>query len=214
MLTFKWFGQACFGISDGKTIVTDPHDGKSVGLKRPGTKGDIITVSHDHYDHASGKMLVSKDDTIVVQGMHSGEADSINLERFQTYHDKVDGDARGRNTIFKFKLDDVSICHLGDLGHTLDQETIREIKPVDILMVPVGGKFTVDGDEAADVVRALEPQVVIPMHYKVEGLEVPIFGPGRFLNNIGDDYEVTEMEVLELDGLPEKRMVYVLDCLA
>lgn len=212
MLTFRWFGQACFEIKDGKTVVTDPHDGDSVGLEAPVVKGDIITVSHDHYDHASGKSLVSKPGSTVVEGMETGGADGMGLQRLKSYHDKAGGDARGENVIFKFELDGVNICHLGDLGHMLDDSKIDDLKPIDVLMIPVGGKFTIDGEEAADLVRKLEPRAVIPMHYKIEGLEVPISGPEDFLRDIEADYGVVEGEELELDGLPEEETVYVLSC--
>ncbi|MFP4117116.1 MAG: MBL fold metallo-hydrolase [Candidatus Aenigmatarchaeota archaeon] len=214
MVNFKWFGQACFEISNGKTVVTDPHDGKSVGLEAPETKADIITVSHDHYDHASGKSLVSKPDSIVAEGMEKGRAEEIDLGRFQSYHDKVEGNARGENTIFKFVVDGFRICHLGDLGHKLEKEEIENLKPIDILLVPVGGKFTIDGKEAAELSKKLDPGVVIPMHYEVEGLEVPISGPQAFLENMEGSHEVVENKVLELRELPDKKTVYVLECQA
>lgn len=214
MVKFRWFGQACFEIGDGRTVVTDPHDGDSVGLEAPDVEGDIITVSHDHYDHASGKDLVSKAETVILEGMESGTADDINPERFESYHDKARGSARGNNVIFKFELDGFRICHLGDLGHTLESKDVMEIQPIDVLLIPVGGKFTIDGAEAAELVEELKPRVVIPMHYEVEGLEVPISGPDQFLRSIGDGYKVVEKETLELDELPEEETIYVLECLA
>lgn len=215
MVTFRWFGQACFEISDGKTIVTDPHDGDSVGLKPPDTEGDIVTVSHDHYDHASGKDMVSKPDSILVEGARETEkASEIGLQAFKTYHDKVGGDARGENTIFKFELDGLNICHLGDLGHKLELETVQKLRPVDVLLIPVGGKFTIDGREAAEITEELEPWVAIPMHYDIEGLEVPISSAKEFLGHLQGEYGILRKEELELDDLPEERIVCVLDCLA
>jgi len=211
---FRWFGQACFEISDDVTLVTDPHDGDSVGLEAPDTQGDIVTVSHDHYDHASGKTLVSKPGSVVLEGMEKGTVGDIEIQRFQSFHDKAQGDARGKNTIFKFEVDGLEICHLGDLGHKLGENKIEELKPIDVLLIPVGGKFTIDGNEAADLVEKLNPQVVIPMHYKVEGLEVPISGPGQFLNRMEDGYRIVERDVLELDEVPEEATVYVLECMA
>ncbi len=214
MVTLKWFGQACFEISNGKTVVTDPHDGDSVGLSAPDTKGDIVTVSHDHYDHASGKDLVSGSDTVVVEGMHGGGAEGIGLKRIESYHDKAEGDARGDNTIFKFEVGGFSICHLGDLGHVLEPAKIDELGSVDILLIPTGGKFTIDGDEASELVEKIDPRVVVPMHYKIEGLDVPISGPGQFVRSIKGKYEVVEEEFLELEELPAKKTVYVLGCQA
>lgn len=213
MVKFRWFGQACFEITNGKTVVTDPHDGDSVGLGVPDTEADIVTVSHEHYDHASGVDLVSKPGTTVVQGTEDTGVPEINLEVFESFHDKAGGDARGENTIFKFTLDGFTVCHLGDLGHMLGPAEIDDLKPVDFLLVPVGGKFTIDGNEAAELVRKIDPAVVVPMHYDVEGLEVPISGPEQFVRSIKGEYELEEREVLELDELPESRTVYILECL-
>ena len=213
MLRFKWFGQACFEISNSVSIVTDPHDGDSVGLETPGAEGDFITVSHDHYDHASGVDLISNPGTTVVKSL-GDDAEEINLRSFKSYHDRSEGQARGDNIIFKFEVDGVKICHLGDLGHKLSPEKVQEIRPIDVLLIPVGGKFTIDGSEAAETVRDIQSKVVIPMHYSVEGLEVPISGPEQFLRSIKDDYNVKEMEELELEEVPEENTVCVLDCKA
>ncbi len=214
MVTFRWFGQACFEIDSSSTVVTDPHDGDSVGLHVPETKGDFVIISHDHYDHASGKSMVSGDGSTVIEGTDTSGSEQIDLERFVSYHDKVSGDARGENIISKFQVDGASICHLGDLGHLLDEDKIEEIKPVDVLLIPVGGKFTIDGLEAAELVRSLEPRIVIPMHYKVDGLKVPVSGPERFLKDIEKDYVVRRVEELSFDALPEDKSVYVLECMA
>lgn len=213
MLSFKWFGQACFEIKDSKTIVTDPHDGESVGLEAPKTEADIVTISHDHFDHSSGKEDVSKEDTKIVDAPGKTNIQNIHIEGIESYHDKSEGDARGKNTIYKINIDGFSICHLGDLGHLLEDNTLNEIKPVDILLIPVGGKFTIDGKEAYKVVEEINPQVVIPMHYNVPGLEVPISKPDAFLELAKKNYDIENSESLKLDGLPENKTLYKLKCL-
>ncbi len=214
MVTLKWFGQACFEIKNGNTVVTDPHDGESVGLGAPDTEGDFVTISHDHYDHSSGRDMVSKPGARIIDGPEGGEVPDIKLKRFESYHDRAGGDARGENTIFTFEVDGFRICHLGDLGHMLGPADIDEIGPVDILLIPVGGKFTIDGTEAAKLTNRMDPRVVVPMHYDVEGLKVPISGPGDFVRALKGEYEIEERKTLDTDSLPEKRTVYVLDCLA
>lgn len=206
MVSLRWFGQACFEISGSITVVTDPHDGGGVGLKPPQTKGDVVTISHGHFDHADGVNLVRKEDTKVVGEEGITEAKGIVFEGIKTFHDKSQGSERGENLVFKFELDGFKICHLGDLGHKLGN-TAEKIKPVDILLIPVGGKFTIDGKEAKEVVEELQPRVVIPMHYKIRGLKVPISGPDDFL----EGEEVVAEDELVLEKLPEEREIVKLN---
>ncbi|KXA93713.1 hypothetical protein AKJ65_06045 [candidate division MSBL1 archaeon SCGC-AAA259E19] len=213
MVSFKWFGQACFEIKNSVAIVTDPHDGESVGLRQPDAKGDIISVSHRHFDHASGVDLASKKGSEVVEGSGEREAKEIVVQGFDSFHDKAEGSKRGENTIFVFQLDDFRICHLGDLGHRLSGGKIEEIKPVDILLIPVGGNYTIDAQEAVDVVKNLEPKIIIPMHYKVEGLEVDISDEEEFLQLVEDEgWETDERVEAKIKSLPEERNVIKLNC--
>ncbi|KXA97245.1 hypothetical protein AKJ38_01615 [candidate division MSBL1 archaeon SCGC-AAA259I14] len=215
MVSFRWFGQACFEIKDSVTIVTDPHDGDSVGLTHPDVKGDIVTISHGHFDHASGKDIVSKEDSVVVEGSGKREVKGIKVEGFDSYHDKAQGSKRGENTIFVFELDGFEICHLGDLGHKLSNEKIDRIKPVDILLIPVGGNYTINAQEAVDVVKELKPQIIIPMHYKVKGLEVDISDEDDFIRLVKDEnWEISEEEEAKIEKLPEQRKVIKLTCQA
>ncbi len=213
MVSFKWFGQACFEIKDSVKIVTDPHDGDSVGLKQPDVKGDIVSVSHRHFDHASGVNLVSKEDSEVVEGSGGREIKGIEVQGIDSFHDKAEGEERGKNTIFVFELGDFRICHLGNLGHELSDEKIEEIKPVDILLIPVGGNYTINAREAFNVVKDLEPKIVMPMHYKVEGLKVDISDEEEFLQLVEDEgWEIDEKFEVKIEKLPEERKVIKLTC--
>ena len=215
MLNFEWYGQACFKIGNSSVMVTDPHNGETVGLKPPPAGvADLVTISHGHHDHASGKELVSREGSVIIEEPGSYAEKGINLTGIDSYHDKDKGEKRGENVIFVFEVDGVRICHLGDLGHLLDESHIEKIGPVDVLLIPVGGNYTIDGKEAVETIERLNPQVVVPMHYKVEGLTVDISGPEWFLSEIGPDYKVKEMEKLELDEIPDGKQVVKLDCLA
>ncbi len=214
MVSFRWFGQACLEIGNSVTIVTDPHDGESVGLGVPKVKGDIVTLSHRHFDHTSGKKLVSKEDTDTMEGSGEREVKGIKVEGIDSFHDKAEGAKRGENTIFIFEMDGFRICHLGDLGHRLSEDAIGEVKPVDILLVPVGGNYTIGAREAIETVKDLEPSVIIPMHYKVEGLEVEISSEEDFLRLAKDEgWEVTGKDKADIDTLPERKKVKKLACL-
>lgn len=213
MVSFKWLGQACFEIKNSTTIVTDPHNGEGVGLKPPKANADIVTVSHGHFDHAAGVELVkNKDAEVVKEYRGKKKAKDIDIEGIDSYHDKSKGSKRGENTIYRFKVDEVKICHLGDLGHTLSEEKQSEIKPVDVLMIPVGGNYTIDGEEALEIAESLEAKVVIPMHYKIPGLTVDISSDDEFLQKaIKKGYKIRKENTLDLENLPKKMEIVKLE---
>lgn len=213
MISFRWFGQACLEMKNTVTIVTDPHDGSSIGLEQPDIKGDIVSISHQHFDHASGEELVSREDTEVIEGSGKREIKGIRVEGIDSFHDKAGGSKRGENTIFVFELDDFRVCHLGDLGHKLSSGKIEEIKPVDILLIPIGGNYTINAQEAVEVIKDLEPKIVIPMHYKVKGLKVNISGEEEFLQLVKEEgWGIDEENEVRVETLPKERKVFKLTC--
>jgi L-ascorbate metabolism protein UlaG (beta-lactamase superfamily) len=180
MLQIRWHGHACWEITNNITLVTDPHDGKSIGIPAPTVGGDIILVSHDHYDHNSVKS-VEKDNSKVITDGRKRTIENIEISGFDSFHDEDMGAKRGNNIIYKFIINEIKFCHLGDLGHDLEKDTIQKIGEVDILFVPVGGTFTVDDKKAWSVVNKIKPKIIIPMHYKIGGLSLPIAGIDPFL---------------------------------
>lgn len=180
MLQIRWHGHSCFEIKDDITLVTDPHDGKSIGIPAPNIEGDIILVSHDHYDHNSVK-TVEKIGSKVVRDERKRNIYNVVIRGIKTYHDENFGDSRGENIIFKFLIDDINFCHLGDLGHILEEDIAEKIGDVDILFIPVGGNFTIDANDAWKIVNLIKPSIIIPMHYKIGGLSLPIDTIDKFL---------------------------------
>ncbi|MCB2310754.1 MBL fold metallo-hydrolase [Clostridium tagluense] len=172
--SIKWNGHASFTITNGKgtRIVTDPF-GDGIGYKVPELYAEIATVSHDHFDHNNLGAIISNFTAIRERGKF--KINGIKIKGTKTYHDTEAGAQRGENTVYTYNIDGVNLCHLGDLGHELSKEQIESIGKVDILMIPVGGLYTIDGEVAAKVVSQLNPKVVIPMHYQTEVL-VPEFG--------------------------------------
>jgi L-ascorbate metabolism protein UlaG (beta-lactamase superfamily) len=166
----KWLGHACFLLTSesGLRIITDPYTSGVYGLDYapPAETADIVTVSHDHADH--NNVAAVKGNPQVVQGVGSHEAKGIKFKGIAAAHDPSSGKERGANTIFCFTLDGINVCHLGDLGHDLSDQTATEIGPVDVLLIPVGGNFTIDATVAGNVCQKLAPKVVIPMHFKNE----------------------------------------------
>jgi len=209
MLQIRWHGHACFEITNDVTLVTDPHDGKSIGIPAPSVVGDIILVSHDHYDHNSVKS-VEKADSKIVTDERKRNLHGVEIQGFQSFHDEEHGAKRGKNIIFRFVMDGIRFCHLGDLGHELDEETVRQIGEVDVLFIPIGGTFTIDDKQAWNVIKAIKPKIVIPMHYKIGGLSLPISGIDSFLdqaiykvNHVGNEIDI------EREDLPEEPEIWI-----
>ena len=185
-MKIKWLGHASFLITsdDGIRIITDPYiTGGDLGYAEITETADIVTVSHDHFDHNNissvrGSPEVVRKGTAGVKG--------ISFRSVSSCHDEEGGKLRGENTIFCFEVSGVGVCHLGDLGHRLSDKQVTEIGPVDVLLIPVGGYFTMDAKDATGVCNRLKPRVVIPMHYKNERCTFPIAGVDEFLKGKED----------------------------
>ena len=184
-MKIKWYGHAAFLITSaqGIRIVTDPYepgafDGK-LSYGKIKDQVDIALVSHDHADHNDAKDLTGPPE--VVKGKGAKTVKGVVVRGVATFHDPSRGSERGENTVFTFNVDGIQICHLGDLGHVLSQKELTEIGPVDILLAPVGGFFTIDAKEAAQVAESIKPKVLIPMHFKTEKCGFPIAPVEDFL---------------------------------
>lgn len=209
LLQIRWHGHACFEITNDVTIVTDPHDGKSIGIPAPTVTGDIILVSHDHYDHNKVKS-VEKDGSKVVTDGRKRTISNIQINGYESFHDEVHGEKRGGNIIFKFTCNDIIFCHLGDLGHMLDEKTIQQIGDVDILFIPIGGTYTIDSEQAWETIHAIQPKITVPMHYKIEGLSLPIAGIDMFLEkNTYKTLKVGNEIDIETEEIPKEPEIWV-----
>lgn len=168
-MEIRYLGHASFHLK-GKSasVVTDPFDKEKVGLKFPSVSAEIITVSHDHPDHNVVKGVEGTPLILDLPGEF--EKEGIRVSGFATFHDKENGAKRGKNIVYKIEIDNVSILHCGDLGHVFNDETLEEIGTVDVLLVPVGGVYTIDSTEALQIIKQIDPKIVIPMHYKVDGM--------------------------------------------
>lgn len=180
----KWHGHACFEISNGTTLVTDPHDGKSIGIRPPDVEANIVTMSHDHFDHNCSRIVRGKD-IEVITGPDAVEIGGVKISGIPTFHDEEKGAKRGSNIIFKFELDGVRFCHCGDLGEIITDEQAASIGEVDVLFIPVGGTFTVDAEGAWQVIDKIRPKVIVPMHFRFGGLSLSIAPIDAFLELAG-----------------------------
>lgn len=210
-MKIKWFGHSCFLLTTdrGKRIVTDPFD-ETVGYSMPAVEADIVTSSHDHFDH--NHVQAVRGDFQLINGVGSFYASDIPITGIKTCHDDLMGKKRGQNTVFVMEADDMRICHLGDLGHLLDRDTIKEIGPVDILLIPVGGTYTIDGEMAVKVAAQLNPRLIIPMHYKTPAIDFPITGVDAFLGKLGAEERVGSNELtISRQDLTDGTQVKVLE---
>ncbi|MFP4001941.1 MAG: MBL fold metallo-hydrolase [Thermoplasmata archaeon] len=186
-MRIRWHGQSCFEIGhEDKILITDPHDGRSIGINPPQVKGDIIMVSHDHYDHNAVRE-VEKPKSKVVRGKGGKTIDDVEIMGLESYHDKDEGRRRGENTVFKFEIDGINFCHLGDLGHLPSKDLVEKIGNVDFLFIPVGGNFTIGPEEAKETVDMINPKIAVPMHFKIGGLSLDIKTLEPFLSLFPDE---------------------------
>ncbi len=190
-MRIRWHGHACFEVEGSVRVVTDPHDGKSLGIAPPSVKADLVLVSHDHFDHNFVKGVEGDDTTVLSRPVMTVEK-GVRVEGILANHDNEGGSKRGRITMFKFELDGLSFCHLGDLGHLLDEQQVDKISPVDVVFVPVGDVFTIGPEGAKKVVEQINPKVAIPMHYRVPGLGLSIQPVQNFIR-LCDQKKVVKM---------------------
>lgn len=193
-MKIKWFGHSCFLISSDKgvKIVTDPFD-NTVGYKVPEIETDIVSTSHDHFDH--NNVNIFGGNPMLVKGAGKVNIKGIEITGVETFHDENGGKERGLNTVFKFRVDGLNVCHLGDLGHVLTDTQLKELGKVDILLTPVGGTYTIDHVGAKEVMDTLKPQVTIPMHYKTEDLAFSLSGVEEFLALVGEYRKIEGCEI-------------------
>lgn len=216
-MEITWLGHSCFRVRNrSATVVTDPY-GKDVGLVLPRVRADIVTVSHDADDHNYVKGV--KGDFKVLLGPGEYEVSGVFVTGIELSDRKaitkaVKGEAQPpRNTVFLIELDDLTVCHLGDLSTVPTQAMMEEsLRSVDVLMIPVGGGESLTAAQAAEVVSLLEPHIVIPMHYKTKGSNLKLDVVSKFLKEMGLD-KVDEQEVLKIErgGLPEETQVVLLE---
>ncbi|MBO3768576.1 MAG: MBL fold metallo-hydrolase [Candidatus Brockarchaeota archaeon] len=211
MVRIEWLGHACFFIQHEQAkIVIDPFETSS-GIHYPKIDkvANYVLVSHEHFDHNNVKVV--KGNPKIIRSPIELSEDSFDMKISPEFHDKSMGKERGNITVFKISLDNLDIVHLGDLGEVPSTEFKNKIGYVDVLLVPVGGFYTINSDEADEVIKLLNPKVVIPMHYKTEYLDFPIDSIEKFLKNKTNvkRLETNWIEITKAE-LPDKQMIYVL----
>ncbi len=209
-MDINWLGHSCFRIRGRQTtIITDPYSpdyGYSLG--KPTAR--IVTVSHQHPGHSYTQGVSGE--FRPVRGPGEYEISGVLIVGIATFHDSERGATKGENTVYLMDVDEVSICHIGDLGHVLTADHLEQIENVDVLLVPVGGVSTISAATATELVRQLEPKVVIPMHYRTEVLDRGLAPVDEFLGEMGLKDIVSQPKLsITRASLPQSTQVYLLD---
>ena len=210
-IDISWLGHSCFIIKGrDATILTDPYD-ESIGYSLGKPTANIVTCSHPHPGHGftSGVDGVAK----VVRGPGEYEICGVLITGISTFHDTEGGAERGKNTAYLIEMDEVTLCHLGDLGHPLSSGQVEDMSSVEVLLVPVGGVSTIDAATAAETVRQLQPRIVIPMHFQTEALRFKLDPVDSFLKEMGIKANLAAQRRLSITktSLPDETHVVLLD---
>ena len=211
-MKLQYLGHACFRLISemGMTIVTDPYKNSMVGLSMPQVRCDVVTMSHHHNDHDCLDNVVGSPTEIDVVG--ACVADDVAIESYETFHDDKKGALRGKNLVFTFSVDGLRVAHLGDIG-CLDENIVQKLKGCDLLLIPVGGSYTIDHVGAKWYVDQINPKIVIPMHYKFGTSKIDIAPVDAFLQQF-DEQQIRHVgDTLNVYDYPENDipLVYVMD---
>jgi len=209
-MDISWLGHSCFRLKGSHAVViTDPYP-PSLGYSLGKPTARIVTVSHQHPGHSYVQGIGGEPKPVTKPGEY--EISGILIIGVAAFHDGEGGGKRGKNTVYLMEVDEVSVCHLGDLGHVLTAEQVEEIGNVDVLLLPVGGVSTLNAPMATEVIRQIEPKAVVPMHYKTQALNRELEPVERFLKEMGVK-EISPQPKLSLtkSSLPISTQVFLLD---
>jgi L-ascorbate metabolism protein UlaG (beta-lactamase superfamily) len=211
-----WHGHSFFEIKSRENknqvkIAIDPFS-EEIGLKVPKVEADILLISHDHYDH-NNKDAISGN-YFLVDSPGEYEVKGVFVKAIKSFHDKVEGKERGENLIFLIETEDLRVCHMGDFGQKeLTEKQLEEIGEVDILMIPVGGVYTISFKEAIKILEQLEPKITIPMHYSLPKLKIKLDSVDKFLKSLGIKSLTPEkkLSIKKEDLSPEEAKIVLLE---
>ncbi len=217
-MIIRWFGQACVQVKgQDKILVIDPF--KNIGLRVPQFRADVVLITHDHYDHNNlnaVKPREGKKEVKVFKGAGEFEAEGILVRGIPAWHDDEAGKKRGKVFMYLIRFEGINLAHLGDIGQKkLFEEQLEALNNVDILFIPVGGVYTISAEEAFEITNQIDPKIVVPIHYKVKGLNLDLEGVEKFLELEGKSPKPLPELRIQKDNLPkEERQLILLECAA
>ncbi len=198
-MIIEYLGHSCFKLTEstGTTIVCDPYSEAAVGYAMPKVEADVVTVSHHHSDHDVTSNVGGK--PVIIDKEENYDSDGVEINSIKSFHDASRGKKRGENLIFKFRMDGIDVCHLGDLGEKCSSDLIETLLPVNVLLIPVGGNYTIDAEMAKEYVDRIMPDIVIPMHYRTKDCKIDVDKVDEFLELFDEDViEEAEGNSIEL----------------
>jgi L-ascorbate metabolism protein UlaG (beta-lactamase superfamily) len=205
-MEITWYGLSCFRITERKhaTVVTDPFS-KTVGLPELKLKGEVVTISHAAKGHSNYRAVSSRQH--LVDGPGEYEIGGVFITGIATF----DESESSRNVVYVLNFNGLTIAHLGDMQQVPTQKQIEALEQVNVLLLPVGAGSSLNAAQAAELVSMLEPNIVIPMHYKVPGMKLELETVDRFLKEMGVT-DVREENSLKLtaSSLPEETETVIL----
>jgi len=209
-MDINWFGHACFRLRGKQaTLITDPLP-PDLGYTVGKLTADIVTISHQHPSHSYHNSIGG--DPKIIAGPGEYEIKGVLIIGIATFHDAEKGKIRGKNTAYLIEIDGITVCHLGDLGHALTAEQVEEVDNVDVLLLPVGGRSTLNAATAAEVIRQIEPKAVIPMHYQTPVLKRELDSVDSFLKEMGVERPPSQPKLsFNPSSLPSSTQVFLLD---
>lgn len=212
-MQIRWHGHSCFEFKDAKNnLLIDPHDGKSIGIKPPVSNANLVLVSNNRFDHSAVRIIKNQYKILFnIAGKHS--LNGLMVEGFPSFLDNAGGSERGSNTIYKFTMDGISVCHCGDMCDIPSDDVMNSLKDTDIVFVPTGVVYTIPIPKLKEFLNIIGPKIVVPMHYRVGGLTMPLKTLDDFLESVPDDviiYVGNEVELFPED-LNEFKGLWVFD---
>jgi len=215
-MVIDWMGHSCFKVTvtGGTRILFDPYD-SSLGYPPQDFGADIVAISHDHYDHNAANRVKGSFSTVKTQGEHV--FGDILLEGVKTWHDAALGRQRGENIAFLLKAEGLTLCHMGDIGCVPSEDVFKKLSGTDILMIPVGGNYTVGAREALEICERIGPNIIIPMHFWTQFTTLKLAQVDEFIEAAGNEYDVSHPGQcrLEIDkaGLKKRPRIVVMECI-
>lgn len=217
LVEITWHGHSCFEVKGQTvTIVFDPFGG--IGLPEPKAEADLVLCSHSHDDHNNVKPVLKKGGVVLEGFVGEKKIKGISVRGIATLHDAANGSQRGKNSVYTIQLDGLKLCHLGDLGHDLTTEQVKDVGKIDILFTPVAGGATIGPDVASSIISKLDPKIIFPMHYNLGhpgapqwfpralpiAIDVFLKGKKNIEKIISSNFRVTK------DSLPREQKIIVL----
>jgi L-ascorbate metabolism protein UlaG (beta-lactamase superfamily) len=210
-MIIQWLGQSAFKIQDKElTIAIDPHD--KTGLKMPKFQADLLLITHDHDDHNNVKAI--KGTPFIINGPGEYEVKNVFVYGLKAFHDNKEGTERGKITCYVIEINGVKIAHLSDLGQdNLNERKLSILEGVDILLIPVGGIYTINGTGAVKIISQIQPRIIVPMHYKIPGLKIKLEPVETFLKEFGvnDPEKMDKLKIQKKDLPQEETKVIILN---